>query len=194
MPELLVDRRVLAYAVGLSVLTGLVVGLVPAVLAAGQPIVAALRAGGRGSAHSPRIRQVLVVCQVAMTVVLLCGAGLLAQTMLALNRADNGVDKHDVLTMEVALPASRYTNERRVIFYQEAVQSLRALPGVRDAAAANSLAVVGMPQGGTIFHQLGTPTEGAERKPIGHHSRGHAGVLQDDGDSRPARPRVRRGR
>ena len=164
-PELLVDRRVLAYAVGLSILTGLVVGLVPAVLVAGQPIVAALRAGGRGSAHSPRIRQVLVVCQVAMTVVLLCGAGLLAQTMLALNRADNGVDKHDVLTMEVALPASRYTNERRVIFYQEAVQSLRALPGVRDAAAANSLAVVGMPQGGTIFHQLGTPQKALSESP-----------------------------
>ena len=100
-----------------------------------------------------------------MTVVLLCGAGLLAQTMLALNRADNGVDTHDVLTMEVALPASRYTNERRVIFFQEAVQSLRALPGVRDAAAANSLAVVGMPQGGTIFHQLGTPQKAVSESP-----------------------------
>ena len=63
-----------------------------------------------------------------MTVVLLCGAGLLAQTMLALNRTDNGIDKHDVLTMEVALPAARYTDERRMQFYQEAVQSLRRYP------------------------------------------------------------------
>lgn len=165
-PELLVDRRVLAYAVGLSILTGLVVGLVPAVLVAGQPIVAALRAGGRGIAHSPRIRQVLVVCQVAMTVVLLCGAGVLAQTMLALNRADNGLDRHDLLTMEVALPGARYTEERRVISYEEAVDSLRALPGVRAAAAGNSLPIVGMRRGGTIFHVLGTPKKAMSDSPI----------------------------
>jgi predicted lysophospholipase L1 biosynthesis ABC-type transport system permease subunit len=97
VPELVVDWRVLGYAVGLSLLSGVLVGVVPAAVAARQSIVAALRAGGRGVAHSPRIRQVLVVCQVAMTVILLCGAGLLARTMLALNGADNGVDKHDVL-------------------------------------------------------------------------------------------------
>jgi putative ABC transport system permease protein len=142
------------------------VGVVPAAVAARQSIVAALRAGGRGVAHSPRIRQVLVVCQVAMTVILLCGAGLLARTMLALNGADNGVDKHDVLTMEVALPGARYSEERRVIFYEEAVASLRALPGVIDAAAANSLAVVGSPRGGTIFHRVGTEKKSLSESPI----------------------------
>ena len=166
VPELLVDRRVLAYALGLSVLSGLVVGLVPAVLAASQSIVVALRAGGRGVAHSPRIRQVLVVCQVAMTVVLLCGAGLLTKTILALTSAGNGIDRHDVLTMEVSLPSARYTEERRVIFYEEAVDSLRALPGVTDAAAANSLAVVGSPRGGTIFHRLGTEKKSLSESPI----------------------------
>ena len=157
VPDLSVDRRVLLYAVGLSVLTGLVVGLVPAVLAARRSIVASLRAGGSNATVSSRARQTLVVCQVAMTVVLLCGAGLLVRTVIALNRVNNGFDKQGVLTMEIGLPGIRYTPERRVAFYRNAVARLRALPGVESAAAANSLAVIGTPRGGTVFHRLGTP-------------------------------------
>ena len=157
VPDLSVDRRVLLYAVGLSVLTGLVVGLVPAVLVARRSIVASLRAGGPNVTVSPRVRQTLVVCQVAMTVVLLCGAGLLVRTVIALSHVNNGFDKHGVLTMKVGLPGIRYTPERRTAFYREAVAALRALPGVESAAAANSLAVIGTPRGGTVFHRLGTP-------------------------------------
>jgi putative ABC transport system permease protein len=166
VPELLIDRRVLGYAVGLSVLTGVVVGLVPAVLVAGQPVAATLRAGGRGLSQAPRIRQLLVICQVSMTVVLLCGAGLLARTMVALEATDNGLDKRDLLTMEVALPSARYDGARRVVFFQEAVQSLRALPGVAAAAAGDSLPIVGGPRGGTIFHVLGTPEKTMSESPI----------------------------
>jgi putative ABC transport system permease protein len=157
VPDLTVDRRVLLYAFGLSVVTGLVVGLVPAVLMARRSIVGSLRAGGSNATVSPRVRQTLVVCQVAMTVVLLCGAGLLVRTVIALSRVNNGFDKHGVLTMEVGLPGARYTPERRVAFYRDAVARLRALPGVESAAAANSLAVIGSPRGGTVFHRLGTP-------------------------------------
>jgi putative ABC transport system permease protein len=157
VPDLSVDRRVLLYAFGLSVLTGLVVGLVPAVLMARRAIVGSLRAGGSNATVSPRVRQTLVVCQVAMTVVLLCGAGLLVRTVIALSRVNNGFDKHGVLTMEVGLPGTRYTPERRVAFYRDAVSRLRALPSVESAAAANSLAVIGTPRAGTVFHRLGTP-------------------------------------
>jgi predicted permease len=157
VPDLSVDRRVLFYAVGLSVLTGLVVGLVPAVLVARRSIVESLRTGGTNATVSPRVRQTLVVCQVAMTVVLLCGAGLLVRTVTALNRVNNGFDKRGVLTMKVGLPGTRYTPERTTAFYREAVAALRALPGVESAAAANSLAVIGSPRGGTVFHRLGTP-------------------------------------
>jgi putative ABC transport system permease protein len=157
VPALHVDERVLLYALGLSVLTGLIVGLVPALLVARHSVVSALRTSAAGVAHSPWVRQTLVVCQVAMTVILLCGAGLLIQTIVALSRIDNGFDKHDVLTMEVALPSVRYTPERRTVFYREAVETLQALPGVTSAAAADSLAVIGMPRAGTVFHRLGTP-------------------------------------
>jgi len=154
---LTVDRRVLLYAIALSVLTGIVVGLVPAMVDRRRSLVSSLRAGGSNVTAAPRVRQILVVCQVAMTVVLLCGAVLLVRTLIALNRADAGFDKHGLLTMNVVLPAARYTPERRVAFFRDAVAALRALPGVESAAAANSLAVIGSPRGGTTFHRIGTP-------------------------------------
>ena len=156
-PEIHVDQRVLLYAFALSLLTGIVVGLVPAVLAAGSSIIGTLRASGPGVTRSARLRQGLLVSQFAMTALLLCGAGLLARTVLALNGVDSGVDRHDVLTMEVSLPVARYTPERRTLFYRNAVAALQALPGVETATAGNSLPVIGGPRGGTIFHRLGTP-------------------------------------
>jgi putative ABC transport system permease protein len=165
VPELFVDRRVLQYAVAVSMLTGVAVGLVPAVMVARRSILSALRASGANVTHSPRVRQALVVCQVALTVILLCGAGLLVRTIIALDRTDNGFDKQDVLTMEVALPPARYEAERRTVFYRQAVAALRALPGVTSAAAADSLPVIGQPRGGTVFHRLGTPELPIHQRP-----------------------------
>ncbi len=155
--SLSIDLRVLLYTVGLSMLTGLVVGMVPAALVARESIVGSIRTSGLTVTHAPRVRQTLVVCQVAMTVMLLCGAGLLVRTLIALNGANTGLDKWDVLTMEVGLPGTRYTPERRVQFYRQALDAIRAVPGVESAAAADSLAVVGSPRGRTVFHRLGTP-------------------------------------
>jgi predicted permease len=157
VPELTVDLRVLLYTLGLSMLTGLIVGVVPALLVARESVAGAIRTGGSRLTHAPRIREALVVCQVAMTVMLLCGAGLLVRTVLALNGANTGFDKHDVLTMEVGLPPARYTPERRIQYFREAIDALRALPGVEAAAAANSLATIGPLRGGTVFHRVGTP-------------------------------------
>lgn len=166
VPELSVDRRVLLYALAVSTLTGLAVGLVPALLVGGRSITASLRASGPGVTHSARLRQVLVVCQVALTVILLCVAGLLVRTMLALERTSSGFDKQGILTMEVGLPGSRYAPDARVDFYREAVARLRALPGVESAAAANSLPVIGSPRGGTVFHRLGTPELPVDERPV----------------------------
>ena len=163
--ELSVDRRVLLYALGLSVLTGLLVGLVPAVLVARRSLTASMRVASTTVTQSPRVRQMLVICQVAMTVVLLCGAGLLVRTIVALNGANSGLEKHDVLTMEIRLPPVRYTPERARAFYRDAVTALRALPGVDSAAAADSLAVIGSPRGGTGVHRLGTPEVPMNERP-----------------------------
>jgi len=165
VPELFVDRRVLMYALGLSVVTGILVGIVPAIVVAGQSMIQSIRSGGLTVTHSPRIRQALVICQVAMTVVLLCGAGLMVRTILALNATKNGFDKQNVLTMDIVLPGARYNADRRVSFYRDTVGAIRALPGVESAAAANSLAVIGSPRGGSWFHRLGTPELPAPERP-----------------------------
>ena len=104
---------------GLSVLTGLIAGLVPSFIVARRSIVASLHANNSRVTHSPRIRQALVVAQVAMTVVLLCGAGLLVRTVIALNSVNHGFEQQGLLTMQVSLPGTRYPIEPPVAFYQE---------------------------------------------------------------------------
>src|ERR671935_1825407 len=155
--ELFIDRRVLIYAFGLSLATGAIGGLASTILFARRSMADALRTRGSKTGHAPRVRQALVVLQVAMTVVLLCGAGVLVRTLLALDRAHMGFDPHDVLTMNVAVSPARYTAERCREFYREAVARVRALPGVEAAAAGISLPMIGSPRGGTRFHELGTP-------------------------------------
>ena len=155
--ELTIDARVLLYVAALSVLTGLVAGLAPSVIVARRPIVKSLHASNSRVTHSPRIRQLLVVGQVAMTVVLLCGAALLVRTVTALTSANHGFEQQGLLTMQVALPGTRYPIERQVAFQQELLATIRELPGVDSAGAASGLPVIGAPRAGTRFHRYSTP-------------------------------------
>ena len=155
--ELTIDARVLLYVAGLSVLTGLVAGLAPSVIVARRPIVESLYASSSRVTHSPRIRQFLVVGQVAMTVVLLCGAALLVRTVTALTSVNHGFEQQGLLTMQVSLPGTRYPIERQVAFQRELLTSIRELPGVDSAGAASGLPVIGAPRAGTRFHRYSTP-------------------------------------
>jgi putative ABC transport system permease protein len=155
--ELFIDRRVLMYAFGLSLATGAIAGLAPTILFGRRSMADALRTRGSKAGHAPRVRQALVVVEVAMTVVLLCGAGVLVRTLIALDGTQLGFDAHDVLTMRVAISPARYPDERPRDFYREALTRLRALPGIESAAAAASTPMIGPPRGGTRFHELGTP-------------------------------------
>jgi len=166
VPQLTVDTRVLLYALATSALTGVVCGVVPAVLAGRRPIALTLRTGGARTTHAPRLRQALVVTQVAMTVILLCGAGLLARTLFALTSLGDGYDKRDVLTMEVSISPRRYEDAERAQFYRRVIDELRAIPGVQEAAGAYSLPVVGSPRGGTGFHREGTPLVPPSQMPV----------------------------
>src|SRR5687767_7395297 len=141
--ELFIDRRVLIYAFGLSLATGAIAGFGPTILFARRSMAGALRTHGSKTGHAPRVRQALVVVQVAMTVVLLCGAGVLVRTLIALDRAHLGFDATGVLTMQVAISPARYTGEGSRDFYRDAVMRLRALPGVESAAVAASPPMVG---------------------------------------------------
>ena len=163
--ELSVDARVLLYALGLSLSTGVIVGLVPAIAILRHSPVTSTRMRGSTATHASHVRRTLVVGQVAMTVVLLCGAGLLVRTVVGMNRADSGFDKQDLLTMNVAVPGARYTDEQGMAFYRRAVATLRTLPGVSSATAASSLPVIGSPTARAEFHVRGTPELPASERP-----------------------------
>jgi putative ABC transport system permease protein len=157
--ELFVDRRVVMYALGMSLATGAIAGLAPMFLFARRSMAIASRTRDSSAGHSPRVRQALVVLQVAMTIVLLCGAGVMVRTLIALNRAPLGFDARDVLTMRVGISPVRYPDDRPRDFYRDAVTRLRSLPGIESAAVAASLPMIGSPRGATRFRQLGDDPE-----------------------------------
>ena len=163
--EVTIDGRVLLYVAALSMLTGLVAGLAPSVIVARRSIVESLHAGTSRVTHAPRIRQALVVGQVAMTVVLLCGAALLVRTVIALTSVNHGFQQQGLLTMIVQLPGTRYPIERQVAFQQEILTTIRALPGVDSAGGASGLPVIGPPRAGTSFHRLSTPVVSSSQRP-----------------------------
>jgi putative ABC transport system permease protein len=152
-----IDRSMLLYTVGISLATGVLIGLAPATPAIRLRIAEYLRNGGRSMTASVRLRHALVVLQVAMTIVLLCGAGLLARTLFALTREPIGVDPKNVLTLRIELPTSRYQPPQIVGFFAQLIERLKALPGVEFAAAARDIPVSWQRISGTSFTVLGQP-------------------------------------
>ena len=134
------DLRVLLFAMAISLLTGILFGLMPSLHISTPDLNATLREGGRGAAGSAsrhRLRSLLVVGQVALSIVLLIGAGLLLRSFVALHQIDPGFDSHNVLAMHVRLGPARYsTDEQRSQFLERAARALDTIPGVRSSAAA----------------------------------------------------------
>jgi predicted permease len=138
-----IDGPVLLFTAGLALLTGVAVGVAPALRTAPRRLAATLRAGGRQSSASRarlRLRGVMVIAQVAVSFVLLTGAGLLLRTFINLQRVDPGFEPANVMLMEVPLPFSRYPERaQRLDFFDRLFGSLHELPGVRSAAVAGDL-------------------------------------------------------
>jgi putative ABC transport system permease protein len=140
-----IDWRVLAFTGVVSIATGVAIGLLPAWRAARGNAIDALKDGGRGvvNRHVGRgVRGMLVVAEVALAVVTLSGAGMLLRSLWHLQSYDLGFDPRATLTAKVALSAREYTDERSTIFFDQVIGRLRAIPGVREAAAAKWLPVV----------------------------------------------------
>jgi putative ABC transport system permease protein len=139
--EISIDARVLMFAVGVSVLTGVLAGTLPAVRAGRSDLNDALKEGGRGDGSiGIGTRRLLIVCEVALSLVLLMGAGVMVQTLLALRYADTGFNPDNVLTMDVRLVDSRYPSPaRRSAFFDAALKRIRALPGVEAAGTIDDV-------------------------------------------------------
>jgi putative ABC transport system permease protein len=164
VPRLLVmgiglDARVLAFTLGVSVLTGLLFGLAPALQASKSNLNESLKDGGRsGSAGASRqrVRNLLVVSEVALSLLLLVSAGLLIKSFMRLQETELGFDPENVLTLRVPLPEARYKEYAQVDnFWDELLRRVRALPGVESAGLTR-----GLPMNGGI--ESGVMVEGQE--------------------------------
>ncbi len=146
LAELDMDGRVVAFTALTCLATTLLFGLAPALQAAGKDPQRSLQGGGRAGTSGPRqrVRALLIVGEVALSVVLLVGAGLLVRSFIALQDVRPGFDAKDVLTFELAMPAGRYpTAASRRTFVRELERRLNELPGVKHAGVISKLPLTG---------------------------------------------------
>ena len=146
-PALSMDVVTLAFTCGLTLMTGLVFGMAPAVASVGISIQEALKSGGQtqsGGQGSARLRQLLVVAELAVALVLLIGAGLLARSFLNLSQTDLGFPAEKLLTLRVNLVGARYaTAEAQARFYDAVLEGMSRLPMVRRAAVSTDVPLSG---------------------------------------------------
>ncbi len=138
-----IDTEVLAFTLLLSLATGVVFGLIPTLQLFKTDVQAVLREEGRSTAGARRrsfARSLLVVCQIALSMILLVGAGLSMRSFKNLQNVALGFDPHNLLLMDITLPAARYSsNPQRVSFFDHAIGEVAGLPGVRSVAASSGL-------------------------------------------------------
>jgi predicted permease len=147
-----VDARILAFTFGLSIVTGLLCGLVPALRATRVDLAHVLRDGGRGATTGlghDRFRRSLVATEIALSFALLVGTALLLRSFQQLMATNKGFDSDRLVSASLSLPYSRYPDaSRRVAAYDEILMRIRALPGVQAAALTTNLPIEGGTNGG----------------------------------------------
>ena len=195
MPQIAIDLRILGFAVALSLLTGIVFGLAPSLAASRADLLGGLREDSRGSiGGNSGLRRGLVAAEVALSVALLAGAGLLFRSLIGLQGVDPGLDASGVLTFRVSLPGARYPEaSKRVQFYQTRA---RADPGTAGRALGQRDQLPSIPRHGCRHARQyrGTAASQARRGTGGHDSHGHARLLPGDGNPDSQRTRFLRRR
>jgi predicted permease len=167
--EVRVDARVFGFTLVVSLVTGIVFGLIPALHAAKSDLNEALKEGSRGSmgsAAGKRTRSVLVAVEVALSLVMLIGAGLMIKSFLRLQQMNLGFNTDHVLAVDLSLSSSRYPEDRQqVAFFHEALERLRSLPGIQSAGATTGLPLT-LNLNGSDFRIEGHPEPEAGKEMI----------------------------
>ena len=165
-----VDLRLFGFALAVSMATGILFGLAPAMQAAGSTLSLTLNEGGRGGTAGRggrRVRNALVVAELALAVVVLIGAGLLMRSFTRLRSVDPGFQPAGLLTVRVPLAGGRNAApDRRIAFFRQVTGRIATLPGVRAVGAVNALPLTGLGMGAT-FVVDGSPAPSAEQRPQG---------------------------
>ncbi|MDT7605463.1 MAG: hypothetical protein QOF61_3460, partial [Acidobacteriota bacterium] len=163
-----IDKRVLAFTVGVSLLTTLIFGLLPALQAAKSDVQLTLNEGGRGGTagrRASRLRGLLVTAEMTLAMVLLIGAGLMIQSFIKLRRVDTGFSARGVVTMRIPLPDAKYPEPQNLNspppaalnFYDRLLENLKALPGVQAAGVSTNLPLGAGDGWGKLFSVVGHP-------------------------------------
>ena len=138
-----IDGLVLGFTLAVSLVTGVAFGLFPALQSSNLDLNESLKEGGRSGssgARRNRVRGMLVVAEIALSLVLLIGAGLMIKSFIRLEQVNPGFATRDVLTMRLSLPAAQYPDSRRrTAFYQQVIQRVQAIPGAQSAGAISRL-------------------------------------------------------
>ncbi len=166
LEEARIDARVLAFTLGLSVITGLLFGLAPAWRVTRADLIPALQDAGRGStgARHRRFRDALVAAEVAISVVLLAGTALLLRSFWQISQVEPGFESAAVLTANLSLSGTQYpTPERRIAFYEQLLARLRSEPGITNAAAASIIPLNG--SNDQLFQIEGRPVREGTQMP-----------------------------
>jgi putative ABC transport system permease protein len=190
LPQVKINAAVLGFTFLVSLLTGVIFGLIPAFEAARLRLTESLKEGGKniGGARSHWIRNLLVVAEIALALVLLVGAGLLIRSFARLQGIDPGFNANNVLTMKVSLPGRKYdTDRKRIDFFRQAVAQMQSLPGVESVGAASFLPFAA-PHAGT-----GVEIEGRPKLPPGQ-GLGTGVIVTDQNYFRTMQIPLKRGR
>ncbi len=152
--EIGLDTRALAFTVGAALLTGLLFGLMPALYASKTELHETLKEGGHSGSGGPGrgMRSLFVVSEVAIALVLLIGAGLLIRSFLRLQEVNPGFNPQNILVMQLSLPDSKYREpQKRDSFFQQALQQIQTLPGVKSASLSTSIPMSGVISGSSFW-------------------------------------------
>lgn len=168
LDEIKIDGKVLLFSIGISTLTGLLCGLVPALQASKSDLNLALREAGAGSkvtGSGSRIRSTLVVAEIAIALTLLIGAGLLMRSFVLLQSVDPGFTPTNVLTGRVVLPPTTYAkSEQAATFYSQLHERLKSLPGVQSVSFGSAVPMTGI-NTDTSFTIEGRPVPSPDQQP-----------------------------
>jgi putative ABC transport system permease protein len=171
LEEVGLDLRVLLFTAGVSLLTGLLFGLAPALRASKSEMQESLKEGGRSGVGrgQQRLRGSLVVVEVALSLVLLVGAGLLVKSFVHVLTTDRGFDAEQVLTANLTLSSVKYAEpQQQALFFQQFLESVKTVPGVEAAAIVNNAPLTGDGTNGGI--KIEGRTDPPDQQPVAEKS------------------------
>jgi len=167
--EIGLNGRILAFTFGISLLTGILFGLAPALHFSRSDFHGTLKEGGRSGSADVRgkVRGLLVIAEIALALVLLVGAGLVTKSFIKLQQVDPGFRPQNILAMQLTLPSYKYPEPAQILaFEQQALEQIKALPGVQSVGATSVLPMSGSGSSGS-FRIEGRTVEPGQQPPHG---------------------------